>query len=62
MELISYQQKMAWERRHDADRRYERAVAAILHAIYLRRDDGSDSVLYHIRGLCGDNCRWCRIG
>lgn len=62
MELSTYQQKMAWARQQEADQRYARGVAAILHAIYLRGENESGSVLHHIRGLCGDDCRWCRIG
>lgn len=57
-----YRQHMGWARKIEASRRYDRSVAAIVHAIYLRNDDGSKSVLYHIRGNCGDDCRWCQIG
>lgn len=60
MGLTPYQQQMTWARKIEADHRYERGVAAILHAIYLRREDGPYTVLYHIRGLCGDDCRWCK--
>lgn len=60
--LTPYQEKMAVARRKESDVRYFKSVALVLHAIYMRDDDGSKSVLYHIRGLCGDNCRWCKIG
>lgn len=59
--LTPYQEKMEEARRHDADLRYAIGVNAIIHAIYLRKDP-YDSVLYHIRGTCKDDCRWCQIG
>lgn len=62
MELTDYQQQMACARKEEANRRYERGVTAILHAIYLRNDCDSKAVLHHIRGRCGDDCRWCQIG
>lgn len=59
--LTEYQKRMSLARSVDADRRYSRGVNAIIHAIYLRKDP-YDSVLYHIRGTCKDDCRWCQIG
>lgn len=59
---MDYYEAMARARKEDANQRYERGVNAILRAIIARKDDSSASVLHHMRGLCGDDCRWCKIG